>query len=250
MRLPRCGRLTASGTLRAPWTPSASSCATNRARAASGTFPRDSTAPYSTPTSLTACVSQAANPLFEPPNVAELFQSVRGLLRLINRNAHCALTAAALNNACIVNPEELRLRISLTSSCPPSSPTRPPLKSPNSSTTSPSPPTANTSLISAATTTTSANAQAPNARATTGNSTSSTVTTCRSESPTVPTIANNARLIAHDWRLVETNLIRSRAIAAITAMPAVSVVLSSISPASVLRQGAGDVRNRASVDQK
>ena len=35
------------------------------------------------------------HPLFEPPAVEALFQSARGLPRLINRIAHYALTAAA-----------------------------------------------------------------------------------------------------------------------------------------------------------
>ena len=35
-------------------------------------------------------------PLFEPPAVEALFQSARGLPRLINRIAHYALTAAAV----------------------------------------------------------------------------------------------------------------------------------------------------------
>ena len=47
-------------------------------------------------------------PLFEPPAVEALFQSARGLPRLINRIAHYALTAAALNNARTVNAEHLQ----------------------------------------------------------------------------------------------------------------------------------------------
>ena len=46
-------------------------------------------------------------PLFEPPAVEALFQSARGLPRLINRIAHYAMTAAALNNARTVNAEHL-----------------------------------------------------------------------------------------------------------------------------------------------
>ena len=38
-------------------------------------------------------------PLFEPPAVEALFQSARGLPRLVNRIAHYALTAAAVNDA-------------------------------------------------------------------------------------------------------------------------------------------------------
>ena len=38
-------------------------------------------------------------PLFEPPAIEALFQSARGLPRLINRIAHYALTAAAVNDA-------------------------------------------------------------------------------------------------------------------------------------------------------
>ena len=47
-------------------------------------------------------------PLFEPPAVEALFQAARGLPRLINRIAHYALSAAALDNARIVNPEHLQ----------------------------------------------------------------------------------------------------------------------------------------------
>ena len=46
-------------------------------------------------------------PLFEPPAIEALFQSARGLPRLINRIAHYALTAAALNNARTVTAEHL-----------------------------------------------------------------------------------------------------------------------------------------------
>ena len=46
-------------------------------------------------------------PLFEPPAVEALFQSTRGLPRLINRIAHYALTAAALGNARTVTAEHL-----------------------------------------------------------------------------------------------------------------------------------------------
>ena len=47
-------------------------------------------------------------PLFEPPAVEALFQSARGLPRLVNRIAHYALSAAALDNARTVNPEHLQ----------------------------------------------------------------------------------------------------------------------------------------------
>ena len=47
-------------------------------------------------------------PLFEPPAVEALFQSARGLPRLVNRIAHYALSAAALDNAQTVNPEHLQ----------------------------------------------------------------------------------------------------------------------------------------------
>ena len=46
-------------------------------------------------------------PLFDPPAVEALFQAARGLLRLINRIAHYALSAAALDNARTVNAEHL-----------------------------------------------------------------------------------------------------------------------------------------------
>ena len=46
-------------------------------------------------------------PLFEPCAVEALFQSTRGLPRLINRTAHYALTAAALGNARTVTAEHL-----------------------------------------------------------------------------------------------------------------------------------------------
>ena len=46
-------------------------------------------------------------PLFEPPAIEALFQSARGLPRLVNRIAHYALTAAALNDARTVNAEHL-----------------------------------------------------------------------------------------------------------------------------------------------
>ena len=49
-------------------------------------------------------------PLFEPPAVEALFQSARGLPRLINRIAHYALSAAALDNARTVNVEPPRPR--------------------------------------------------------------------------------------------------------------------------------------------
>ena len=67
-----------------------------------------STATNSTPTSPTACVFQgASSPLFEPPAVEALFQSARGPPRLVNRIAHYALTAAALNHARTVTAEHL-----------------------------------------------------------------------------------------------------------------------------------------------
>ena len=47
-------------------------------------------------------------PLFEPPAVEALFQAARGLPRLINRIAHYALSAAALDNARTVNPSHLQ----------------------------------------------------------------------------------------------------------------------------------------------
>ena len=46
-------------------------------------------------------------PLFEPPAVEALFQAARGLPRLVNRIAHYALSAAALDNARTVNAEHL-----------------------------------------------------------------------------------------------------------------------------------------------
>ena len=46
-------------------------------------------------------------PLFEPPAIEALFQSARGLPRLINRIAHYALTAAAVNDARTVNAGHL-----------------------------------------------------------------------------------------------------------------------------------------------
>ena len=46
-------------------------------------------------------------PLFEPCAIEALFQSTRGLPRLINRIAHYALTAAALGNARTVTAEHL-----------------------------------------------------------------------------------------------------------------------------------------------
>ena len=46
-------------------------------------------------------------PLFEPCAVEALFQSTRGLPRLINRIAHYALSAAALNNARTITAEHL-----------------------------------------------------------------------------------------------------------------------------------------------
>ena len=47
-------------------------------------------------------------PLFEPPAVEALFQAARGLPRQINRIAHYALSAAALDQARIVNSEHLQ----------------------------------------------------------------------------------------------------------------------------------------------
>ena len=46
-------------------------------------------------------------PLFEPPAVEALFQAARGLPRQINRIAHYALWAAALDQAHTVNHEHL-----------------------------------------------------------------------------------------------------------------------------------------------
>ena len=46
-------------------------------------------------------------PLFEPPAVEALAQSARGIPRLINRIAHYALTAAAVNDARTVTAEHL-----------------------------------------------------------------------------------------------------------------------------------------------
>ena len=47
-------------------------------------------------------------PLFEPPAVEALHQASRGLPRPINRIAHYALSAAALDNARTVQPEHLQ----------------------------------------------------------------------------------------------------------------------------------------------
>ena len=47
-------------------------------------------------------------PLFEPPAVEALFQAARGLPRLVNRIAHYALSAAALDHARTVHPEHLQ----------------------------------------------------------------------------------------------------------------------------------------------
>ena len=47
-------------------------------------------------------------PLFEPPAVEALFQASRGLPRQINRVAHYALWAAALDSARTVNHEHLQ----------------------------------------------------------------------------------------------------------------------------------------------
>ncbi len=47
-------------------------------------------------------------PLFEPPAVEAMFQSARGLPRQINRIAHYALSAAALEGAKTVNAEHLQ----------------------------------------------------------------------------------------------------------------------------------------------
>ena len=46
-------------------------------------------------------------PVFEPPAVEALFQSARGLPRLINRIAHYALTAAAVKGTRTVSAEHL-----------------------------------------------------------------------------------------------------------------------------------------------
>ena len=125
-------------------------------------------------------------PVFEPPAVEALFQSARGLPRLINRIAHYAMTAAALNNARTVNAEHLQHAIeewapmNLPDLLLPYETQRrgPPLTSPRSSTTSPPPSTANTSVRSCATTTSSTSAPTSNAPAMTGSSTSSKATTC------------------------------------------------------------------------
>ena len=45
--------------------------------------------------------------LFEPPAIEALFQSARGLPRQINRIAHYALSAAALDKARVVGLEHL-----------------------------------------------------------------------------------------------------------------------------------------------
>ena len=45
--------------------------------------------------------------MFEPPAVEALFQSARGLPRLVDRIAHYALTAAAVNDARTVTAEHL-----------------------------------------------------------------------------------------------------------------------------------------------
>ena len=87
-----------------PWpctnrSPSASSCAT--------------TSPASTATSSTPYLTHRLRlagceiPLFEPPAIEALFQSARGLPRLVNRIAHYALTAAAVNDARTVNAGHL-----------------------------------------------------------------------------------------------------------------------------------------------
>ena len=47
-------------------------------------------------------------PLFEPPAVEALFQSARGLPRQINRIAHYALSAAALEGTKTVNAKHLQ----------------------------------------------------------------------------------------------------------------------------------------------
>ena len=47
-------------------------------------------------------------PLFEAPAVEALFQSARGLPRQINRIAHYALSAAALEGAKTVNADHLQ----------------------------------------------------------------------------------------------------------------------------------------------
>ncbi|MDD9962434.1 MAG: AAA family ATPase [Gammaproteobacteria bacterium] len=47
-------------------------------------------------------------PLFEPPAIEALFQSARGLPRQVNRIAHYALSAAALDKARTVNADHLQ----------------------------------------------------------------------------------------------------------------------------------------------
>ena len=47
-------------------------------------------------------------PLFEPPAAEALFQASRGLPRQVNRIAHYALSAAALDDARTVNPDHLQ----------------------------------------------------------------------------------------------------------------------------------------------
>ena len=47
-------------------------------------------------------------PLFEPPAAEALFQASRGLPRQVNRIAHYALSAAALDGARTVNPDHLQ----------------------------------------------------------------------------------------------------------------------------------------------
>ena len=47
-------------------------------------------------------------PLFEPPSAEALFQASRGLPRQINRIAHYALSAAALDGARTVKPDHLQ----------------------------------------------------------------------------------------------------------------------------------------------
>ena len=61
-------------------------------------------------------------PLFEPPAIEVLFQNARGLPRLVNRIAHYALTATALNDARTVNARHLEhavgaIRLLLLTGC-------------------------------------------------------------------------------------------------------------------------------------
>ena len=63
----------------------------------------------STPISSTASASPGAScPCSRPPAVEALFQGARGLPRQINRIAHYALSAAALDKARTVNADHLQ----------------------------------------------------------------------------------------------------------------------------------------------